>query len=87
MQLDQNEVTQVVTMHSQSVVLAVDTTFFSRQHGLMVFREPNRKKNVWWKEVSGEKMEIYQQGKEHGDSKDIANNGRTNIHRSTYRMV
>lgn len=40
-----------------------DVTFFSRQNGLCVFREPNLKKNLWWKFTDYERIKIYEEGK------------------------
>ncbi|MFC1613283.1 hypothetical protein ACFL23_03035 [Patescibacteria group bacterium] len=35
----------------QSIVVVADTTFFRRSYGVTIFREPNLKKNLIWKEV------------------------------------
>jgi len=40
-------------------------TFFSKQKGLCVFREPNLKKNIWWKFTDYERIRIYEQGRKH----------------------
>lgn len=36
-----------------------DATFFSRQEGVLIFREPNLKLNLIWKEIGGETIEEY----------------------------
>jgi hypothetical protein len=47
------------------LTIVADTTFFSHADGLCVFREPNLKKNVWWKFTKQEKANIYEFGKAH----------------------
>lgn len=64
--LDKNNIKPVVQLNKATeLVLTADTTFFSRSEGLTVFREPNFKKTVWWKQTIGEKAEIYQLGRHH----------------------
>jgi len=63
--LDEVEVKNIVKLSPQSLVVVADVTFFSRVKGLCIFREPNLKKNIWWKFTLYEKVSIYQQGKEH----------------------
>jgi hypothetical protein len=65
MKLDEVEVKKVVSLKPQSVVLIADITFFSKQVGLCVFREPNLKKNIWWKQVTTEKPDVYVRGRRH----------------------
>lgn len=62
--LDENKIKPVVKINQKELVIIADTTFFSRSAGLTVFREPNLKKIVWWKETVGEKAEVYWLGKE-----------------------
>lgn len=47
----------------QSIVIIADVTFFERSYGILVIREPNLKKNIYWKEVSTETPEIYWQAR------------------------
>jgi len=70
--LDQKEVRPVVKLNRQGLVIVADTTFFSRANGLTVFREPNLKKNVWWRQTIQEKPDIYLQGKSHLEKNDFA---------------
>jgi len=42
-------------------VVVADTTFFTRNYGVTVFREPNLKKNLIWKEVRSETPGQYAQ--------------------------
>lgn len=64
--LDENEIKPVVQLHPQTeLVVVADTTFFSHSEGLTVFREPNLKRIIWWKQTMNEKAEVYQLGKEH----------------------
>jgi len=63
--LDLTKVKSVVKLNKDTeLVLTADTTFFSHSEGLTVFREPNLKKTVWWRQTTGERAEVYQQGKE-----------------------
>jgi hypothetical protein len=65
-QIDQVVIKPIVKIEPNiDLVLVADTTFFSRSEGLTVFREPNLKKIVWWKQTIGEKAKIYKAGKEH----------------------
>jgi len=63
--LDKNRVSPVVKINQREIVIVADTTFFSHSSALVAFREPNAKKNIWWKETSGEKTEYYRLGKEY----------------------
>jgi hypothetical protein len=63
--LDENDAKPTVKLNPKGLVVVADTTFFSRQDGLAVFREPNLKKNVWWSWVAGEGAESYSSGKTH----------------------
>lgn len=47
----------------QPVVVIADTTFWGRQYGVCVFRIPELKKNIWWDEVSSEKVATYYYGR------------------------
>jgi len=63
--LGEDKVKSVVKLNRQGLVIVADTTFFSRANGLTVFREPNLKKNVWWRPTIHERAEIYLKGKNH----------------------
>ena len=64
--LDQIVIRPVVKLNKdKELVLVADTTFFSRSEGLTVFREPNLKKIVWWRQTWGEKAAVYKLGREH----------------------
>lgn len=45
------------------IVIIADVTFFNRGYGIVVIREPNLKKNIYWKEVATENPEIYWQAR------------------------
>lgn len=47
----------------QPIVIVADVTFFERSYGILVIREPNLKKNIYWKEVSTETPEVYWQAR------------------------
>ena len=63
--LDEVEVKPIVKINERDIIVVADTTFFSRLSGLCVFREPNLKKNIWWKFTDYERVRIYEQGKRH----------------------
>lgn len=63
--IDQKKVEPIVKLNKGAgLILIADTTFFSRSVGLTVFREPNLKKIVWWKQTLGEKAEVYLLGRQ-----------------------
>jgi len=63
--LDKIIIKNVVKINERNIVVVADVTFFSRSHGLCVFREPNLKQNIWWKYTVQENVDIYVQGKRH----------------------
>lgn len=63
--LDEVKVESIVKLNRQPIIVVADVTFFSRTKGLCVFREPNLKKNVWWKFTEHERRDIYLLGKQH----------------------
>lgn len=72
MKLDENEIKSIVRMTAKPIIVIADTTFFSRKHGLTVFREPHEKKNIWWKFVDYERVRIYESGKKHLEKNGFA---------------
>jgi len=60
----------IVNNIPQSIVVVADATFFSRSYGVLMFREPNLKKYLAWKEIYSEtpgqyerlKLELESQG-------------------------
>jgi hypothetical protein len=61
-QLDKVEVHNCV-VKPQPIVFIADTTFWGRSYGVCVFRSPELKKNLWWDEVTSEKMATYYYGR------------------------
>lgn len=45
-----------------TTVIAADVTFWGRHYGVCVFRSPELKRNLWWKEVTEETPAIYAEG-------------------------
>lgn len=43
----------------EPTVVIPDTTFFGRDYGIVVYRDPHRKKNVYWQEVASETAAEY----------------------------
>lgn len=52
--------------------------FFERSYGVIVFKEPNLKKNIYWKEVSTENSEIYWQVRNQIEQQDFILKGGDN---------
>ena len=52
---------RIINIGPQSIVVVADATFFSRSYGVLIFREPNLKKNIIWKEIHLETSEQYRQ--------------------------
>lgn len=50
------------TVSPQPTVLAADMTFWGRGYGVVVFRSPTLKKNIWWKESFQETPWLYVEG-------------------------
>lgn len=63
--LDEVKIDSVIKLNPQPLVIVADVTFFSKKNGLIVFREPNLKKNIWWKFVPYERIDMYELGKKH----------------------
>lgn len=70
--LDEIEIKNVIKLNPQPLVVVADVTFFSKANGLIVFRDPNKKKNVWWNFVPYERVDIYEAGR-----KQLEKNGFT----------
>jgi len=62
-QLDAVKVSPNNLPNPRPIVVIADVTFFIRGYGIVVVREPNIKKNIYWKEVSTENPEIYWQAR------------------------
>lgn len=63
-QLDQTKIeVSNNSTESQIVTIVADATFFDRTYGVIVFREPNLKKNLYWKEIAVENLSAYWQGR------------------------
>ena len=59
-QLDQVQIkTSNNSIKSQSIIIIADTTFFGRNYGITVLREPNLKKNLYWDEIINENADAY----------------------------
>ncbi len=64
--LEKDEVTP------QPLVLLADVTFFGRGYGVLVFRSPLFKQNIYWKEITQETPAIYREAR-----KELEDNGFT----------
>ncbi len=47
----------------QSLVFAADVSFFSRGDGVLVFRSPRLKRNIFWRFVQGENPAMYREAR------------------------
>lgn len=63
-QLDAHDVSTPADLVPQPVVIVPDTTFWGRSYGVTVFRSWNLKRNLWWSEVSTEKVIHYRYGRQ-----------------------
>lgn len=61
--LDDTTVSTSNNLNPQPTVLIVDTTFWGRRYGVMVFRSWTLKQNIWWKEIETEKVINYYYGR------------------------
>ena len=52
---------RIINISPRSIIVVADTTFFTRDYGVTIFREPNLKKNLIWKEVHSESPGQYDQ--------------------------
>ena len=57
-QLDRTEA-PAADIKAQQTVIIVDTTFWGRLYGVLVFRSWTLRKNIWWGEVTTEKVAHY----------------------------
>jgi transposase-like protein len=60
--LDNATVQQEIVEIKGKVVVTLDTTYFGRAYGIMVFRSEKLQKNLLWKMVIYETKALYQQG-------------------------
>jgi hypothetical protein len=61
-ELDRYELKKYETT-PQPLVLIADVTFFGRSYGVLVFRSPLLKRNIYYKEITRENPEVYRQAK------------------------
>ena len=60
---------KIINISPRSIVVVADATFFSRSDGMLIFREPNLKQNLIWKEIYVETAGQYEQLKLELESK------------------
>ena len=56
---------------AQKLVIIADVTFFGRGYGILVFRAPLLKQNIYWKEITRENPEIYREARKEVESQGI----------------
>lgn len=61
-QLDQVVVSAQPVSTEQAVIVA-DATFWGRGYGVLVFRCPRLKQNLYWQEITTETVEVYRQAR------------------------
>ena len=61
--LDEYSVSMPDDLIPQDTVIVPDTTFWGRLYGVCVFRSWDLKRNIWWNEVSSEKVAHYHYGR------------------------
>lgn len=52
-----------IVIEPQPSVFITDTTFWGENYGVTVFRSPTLKKNLWWTEVTSERVVTYYYGR------------------------
>lgn len=62
-QLDAHELGMPDDLVPQPTVIVPDTTFWGRSYGATVFRSWGLHRNLWWDEVTSEKMATYHYGR------------------------
>ena len=62
--LDECKVGMPTDILPQATIIVADSTFWGRSYGVCVFRSWNLKRNIWWNEVSGERVAHYLYGRE-----------------------
>lgn len=62
-QLDSYEPDGLNDLLPGPTIIVPDTTFWGRSYGVCVFRSWNLRRNIWWNEVSGEKVAHYHYGR------------------------
>lgn len=63
-QLDQTQIKiSNDSINPQPIIIVADTTFFGRNYGITVLREPNLKKNLYWNEIINENTDAYWKGR------------------------
>ena len=65
----------IINISPQPIVVVADATFFSRTDGMLIFREPNLKKNLIWKDIHLETTGQYLQLKLELESKGFTIKG------------
>lgn len=61
--LDEHIVSIPTDIVPQATIVVPDTTFWGRSYGVCVFRSWDLKRNIWWNEVPGEKVDHYYYGR------------------------
>ena len=61
--LDEHTISTPKDIVPQTTIIVPDTTFWGRSYGVCVFRSWDLKRNIWWNEVSGEKVAHYHYGR------------------------
>lgn len=83
--LDAAPITPMPSIEPHGASFVADTTFFGRKYGITVFRIPEIKANVWWKEVENETASVYEERRRYLESQgwifeSITLDGRPSIH-------
>ena len=62
--LDEHAVPTIPDLTPQPTVIVPYTTFWGRHYGVVVFRSWDLRRNIWWREVSGERQVHYLYGRQ-----------------------
>jgi transposase-like protein len=59
--LDQHQQVYQCPLSAQPIVIGIDCSFFGRGYGIILARCPGLKKNLYWKEITTESKEAYEE--------------------------
>lgn len=61
--LDRHQQSCLCSLPAQPIVIGVDCSFFGRGYGIVLARCPGLKKNLYWKEITTENKEVYEEAR------------------------
>ncbi len=62
-QLDRHQQKNSCSLVAQPIVIGIDCSFFGRGYGIVLARCPRLRKNLYWKEITTENKEVYEEAR------------------------